>query len=58
VIVDREFKTANARGAVRVGFGRKTMGFHFGLYDALGLVLGVAILVGICVVLRKLLFKR
>ncbi len=34
------------------------MGFHFGLYDAIGLLFGIAILAGIFVLLRKLVFKR
>jgi hypothetical protein len=34
------------------------MGFHFGLYDVLGLLFGVAILVGIFVWFRKLVSKR
>ena len=34
------------------------MGFHFGLYDAVGLLFGIAVLVGIFVLLRKLFFKR
>jgi hypothetical protein len=33
------------------------MGFHFGLYDAIGLLVGVAILVGLFLLIRKLFSK-
>jgi hypothetical protein len=34
------------------------MGFHFGLYDVLGLLFRVAILAGVFVLLRKLFSKQ
>ena len=33
------------------------MGFHFGLYDLIGLLIGIAILAGIFLLLRKLISK-
>jgi hypothetical protein len=34
------------------------MGFHFGAYDAIGLLAGLAILAGIFWLVRKLVVKR